>query len=169
MSWTEERIEVLRKLWMEGRSASQIAGELGGVTRNAVIGKVHRLGLSGRGQPSSSIKRQRKPRLAQSASNPTRPRRPLTIGNNALKAELDYRPQVQPRALDSVVVPIAKRLTIEKLTERTCKWPNGNPGEEEFHFCGHESLEGIPYCQYHARVAYQAPDARRRVKRVAYG
>ena len=167
MSWTEERIEILRKLWQDGRSASQIAGELGGVTRNAVIGKVHRLGISGRGQPSSSIKRQRKPRVAQSA--PRRPSRPMSIGNNALKPELEYYPRTQPRVFESVVVPIAKRLTIEKLTEHTCKWPIGDPGEEDFHFCGHDSLEGMPYCQYHARVAYQAPDARRRMKRVAYG
>jgi GcrA cell cycle regulator len=169
MSWTEERVELLRRLWQEGRSASQIAGELGGVTRNAVIGKVHRLGLSGRGQPTSSIKRQRKPRLAPSAPNPRRPRRPLTIGNNALKADFEPMLQARPRPMDSVVVPIAKRLSIDKLTERTCKWPIGDPGEADFHFCGHDSLDGAPYCQYHARIAYQAPEARRRTKQAAYG
>jgi GcrA cell cycle regulator len=166
MSWTEERVELLRKLWQEGLSASRIAGELGGVSRNAVIGKVHRLGLSGRGQPSSSIKRQRKPRLAQGAAAPRRPRRPLSIGNNALKAEA--MPEAERRQ-ETVVVPIAKRLTIEKLTERTCKWPIGDPGDEDFHFCGHDSLEGLPYCQYHARVAYHVPDPRRRLKRAAHG
>jgi GcrA cell cycle regulator len=165
MSWTEERVELLRRLWLEGMSASRIAAELGGITRNAVIGKIHRLGLSGRGQPTSSIKRQRKPRLSQPVR---RPRRPMTIGNTALKEELDAPPVAVARP-DPVVVPIAKKLTIEKLTERTCKWPIGHPGEEDFHFCGHDSLEGLPYCRYHARVAYQAPDPRRRQKRSAVG
>ncbi|HEX2255938.1 MAG TPA: GcrA family cell cycle regulator [Afifellaceae bacterium] len=169
MSWTEERVELLRRLWQEGLSASRIASELGGVTRNAVIGKVHRLGLSGRGQPSSSIKRQRKPRLSQNANGPRRPRRPMTIGNNALKAEAEPYSEPERRPIDSVVVPIAKRLNIYKLTERTCKWPIGDPGEEDFHFCGHDSLDGVPYCQYHARVAYHAPDPRRRLKRAAHG
>ena len=169
MSWTEERVELLRRLWQEGLSASRIASELGGVTRNAVIGKVHRLGLSGRGQPSSSIKRQRKPRLAQGGAGPSRPRRPMSIGNNALKLDAEPLPERRPRPLDNVVVPIAKRLTIEKLTERTCKWPIGDPGDEDFHFCGHDSLDGLPYCQYHARVAYQVPDSRRRGSRAAHG
>jgi GcrA cell cycle regulator len=169
MSWTEERVELLRRLWQEGLSASRIASELGGVTRNAVIGKVHRLGLSGRGQPSSSIKRQRKPRLAASAPGPRRPRRPMSIGNTALKADAEPLAEADPRRADSIVVPIAKRLTIEKLTERTCKWPIGHPSEEDFHFCGHDSLEGLPYCRYHARIAYQAPDPRRRTKRAVNG
>ena len=169
MSWTEERVELLRKLWQEGLSASRIASELGGVTRNAVIGKVHRLGLSGRGQPSSSIKRQRKPRLPQSVPGPRRSRRPISIGNTALKAEVESLAEADLRPVESIVVPIAKRLTIEKLTERTCKWPIGDPGDDDFHFCGHDSLEGLPYCQYHARVAYQVPDPRRRLKRAAQG
>jgi GcrA cell cycle regulator len=90
----------------------------------------------------------------------------LSIGNNALKAEA--MPEAERRQ-EAVVVPIAKRLTIEKLTERTCKWPIGDPGDEDFHFCGHDSLEGLPYCQYHARVAYHVPDPRRRLKRAAHG
>jgi GcrA cell cycle regulator len=166
MSWTEERVELLRRLWMEGLSASRIAAELGGVTRNAVIGKIHRLGLSGRGQPTSSIKRQRRPRMAPTAR---RPRQPMSIGNTALKADPYALLAPEREPAEAVVVPIAKRLTIEKLTERTCKWPIGHPGEEDFHFCGHDSLEGLPYCRYHARVAYQAPDPRRRQKRSALG
>ncbi len=150
MSWTDERVETLKRLWQEGLSASQIAAELGGVTRNAVIGKVHRLGLSGRGQPTTTIKRKRRAEQPpQQAAR--RARQPVTLGSLALQT--------------NVVVPIAKRLTIEALTERTCKWPNGDPGNDDFHFCGNDSLESLPYCEYHAGVAYQAPDPRRRLRR----
>ena len=165
MSWTEERVALLKKLWQDGLSASQIAGELGSVTRNAVIGKVHRLGMSGRGQPTSTIKRQR--RAAAPTSSMRRLRSTTTIGGLALQTEYEVVEQPHYRQRRDVVVPIAKRLSIEKLTERTCKWPIGDPGHDDFHFCGHDSLEGVPYCEYHASVAYQAPDARRRVKRSA--
>ena len=162
MPWTDERVELLKKLWQDGLSASQIAAELGGVTRNAVIGKVHRLGLSGRGQPTSSIKRQRR---AQPPAPRPRTRQTVTIGNLALQTNIEAlaEPEAQPRR--SVVVPIAKRLTIEMLTERTCKWPIGDPGNHDFHFCGNDSLEGVPYCEYHAGVAYQTPDPRRRLRK----
>jgi GcrA cell cycle regulator len=161
MPWTEERVEILKRLWQEGLSASQIAAELGGVTRNAVIGKVHRLGLSGRGQPTSSIKRQRR-------ANPPamrRTRQAVTVGNLAVQTNIEAFAEVELQPRRNVVVPIAKRLTIEMLTERTCKWPIGDPGDENFHFCGHDSLEGVPYCEYHAGIAYQAPDPRRRLRR----
>lgn len=166
MSWTDDRVELLKKLWQDGLSASQIAAELGGVTRNAVIGKVHRLGLSGRGQPTSSIKRTRRPRAA---SAPRRPRRITSIGSAALKLDIDLAPEhyIQPREV--VVIPIAKRLSIEKLTDKTCKWPIGDPTHEDFHFCGHDSEEGTPYCKYHSSIAYQVPDHRRRARRVAAG
>lgn len=160
MSWTDERVERLKKLWQEGLSASQIAAELGGVTRNAVIGKVHRLGLSGRGQPTSSMKRQR--RVHAPAVRRTRP---VALGNLALQTNIEALAETEFRPRRSVVVPIAKRLKIEALTERTCKWPIGDPGSEDFHFCGHDSLEGVPYCEYHAGVAYQTPEPRRRIRR----
>ncbi len=164
MSWTDDRVELLKKLWQDGLSASQIAGELGGVTRNAVIGKVHRLGLSGRGQPTSSIKRTRRPRAA---SAPRRPRRITSIGSAALKLDVDVAPEHYIRPQEVVVIPIAKRLSIEMLTDKTCKWPIGDPTHEDFHFCGHDSDEGTPYCKYHSTVAYQAPDNRRRLRRAA--
>jgi GcrA cell cycle regulator len=167
MSWTEERVALLKKLWQDGLSASQIAGELGLVTRNAVIGKVHRLGLSGRGQPTSTIKRQRR------ASPPSSMRRLRTttasIGSLALQTEYEIVAEPQYRHRRDIVVPIAKRLSIEKLTEHTCKWPIGDPGHDDFHFCGHDSLDGVPYCEYHAGVAYQTPEPRRRMKREAIG
>jgi GcrA cell cycle regulator len=156
MSWTEERIELLRRLWIEDFSASRIAAELGGVSRSAVIGKIHRLGLQGRGSPTSSLKRQCKPRLSQSER---RVWRPLSIGNAALKAEPEMLVKPEPQPFPSVIVPIAKKLTLEKLTERTCKWPIGDPRKEDFHFCGHDSLEALPYCRYHARIAYRSGKA----------
>lgn len=158
MSWTDERVELLKKLWQDGLSASQIAAELGGVTRNAVIGKVHRLGLSGRGQPTSSIKRQRR------THSPAirRTRTVTTVGNLALKQSVDALPEAEYRPRRDVVVPIPKKLSILQLSESTCKWPVGDPGQEDFYFCGHDSLENQPYCEYHAGVAYQAPEPRRR-------
>jgi GcrA cell cycle regulator len=159
MSWTDERVELLKKLWQDGLSASQIAAELGGVTRNAVIGKVHRLGLSGRGQPTSSIKRQRRTH----STGVRRVRQMITVGNLALRA--DHLPETETRPRRDVVVPIARKLSIFQLTEKTCKWPIGDPGQEDFHFCGHDSLDNLPYCEYHAGVAYQAPEPRRRLRR----
>jgi GcrA cell cycle regulator len=161
MPWNDERVEMLKKLWQDGLSASQIAAELGGVTRNAVIGKVHRLGLSGRGQPTTTIKRQR--RVGTPAAR--RQRQAVTIGNLALKTNLEALAEIEFVPRRNVVVPIAKRLSIFALTERTCKWPIGDPGNEDFHFCGHDSLETGPYCEYHAGVAYQAPEPRRRLRR----
>ena len=168
MGWTEERVELLKKLWAEGLSASQIAGELGNVTRNAVIGKVHRLGLSGRAKPTRSA-----------AAGPRRMRhsRPrggpqggyATIGNTALKADLmpavAASPRPQPAPVTELVIPKEERKTILQLTEYTCKWPIGDPGDEEFHFCGRRSEVSGPYCDHHARVAYQPVQERRRERR----
>lgn len=151
MSWTEERVEFLRELWNAQFSAGHIAAELG-ITRNAVIGKIHRLGLWGRGQPSLTLKRQRKHELHRRRVRVCRPAR---IGNTVLNLHPDELPHVTT-PLQEVVVPIAKKLTIGTLTEHTCKWPIGDPRDHDFHFCGHDSLQGLPYCQHHARVAYRS-------------
>lgn len=167
MSWTEERVEQLKKLWAEGLSASQIAGALGGITRNAVIGKVHRLGLSGRGKTTSQQPKARKPR-GQSAARPNQPR---TVGNTALKA--DYAPAPKPVAaprpvpVEDLVIPPEQRATILTLTEQSCKWPIGDPGSDDFYFCGRHSDPGVPYCDHHARIAYQPANDRRRDRRTA--
>ncbi|MFN3547349.1 MAG: GcrA family cell cycle regulator [Mesorhizobium sp.] len=170
MNWTDERVELLRKLWAEGLSASQIAAQLGGVSRNAVIGKVHRLKLSSRGRAAPTQTRQKKaksaaPKAAKPASPPSRPV-PQTVGATALKIEFDEEPAPRPvtRVDDSVVVPISRRLKLVELTDRTCKWPNGDPLNEDFHFCGTTSKDGSPYCGYHARVAYQPVSERRRAR-----
>jgi GcrA cell cycle regulator len=153
MSWTDERVELLKKLWADGLSASQIAAELGGITRNAVIGKVHRLGLSGRAKsPSSSSPRPRKPR----SSGMMRVSRPSMRGNTALAYEYELEPE--PELID---IPLEQRKTLLQLTEKTCRWPVGDPGSTEFYFCGGDSVNELPYCSYHSRIAYQPANERR--------
>ena len=184
MNWTDERVELLRKLWSEGLSASQIAAQLGGVSRNAVIGKVHRLKLSNRGraaaaptakkkiaaapvQPVVSAAVQATAKAVIAAAQVMRPVT-ATFGATALQAEFD--PEAQPvrhtmlRPTEGVVVPISRRLRLVQLNERTCKWPNGDPLSEDFNFCGNDCADTGPYCRYHARIAFQPASERRRVR-----
>ena len=161
MAWTDERVELLKKLWAEGLSARQIADQLGGVTRNAVIGKVHRLGLSGRATPS-------RPKVTRPRKKPTKIVSPPSIGGGpspqsaiAEKAASPHQsPGLEnfPRALltpiDELVIPIEDRVTIETLKESQCKWPIGDPAEEDFHFCGHNRHEDGVYCEFHKAKAY---------------
>ncbi|MFG1241232.1 GcrA family cell cycle regulator [Xanthobacter sp. V7C-4] len=173
MSWTDERVELLKKLWSEGLSASQIATELGEVTRNAVIGKVHRLGLSGRAKSPAPAPARPRSKTDRPERPEARPNRPATIGNTVLAAEPEDMPEEAPapapapKASDNVV-PMAQRCTIMNLTESTCRWPLGEPGTESFHFCGGKSNPGTPYCTVHARMAYQPVQDRRRDRRLAY-
>ena len=160
MTWTDERVELLKKLWADGLSASQIAGELGGITRNAVIGKVHRLGLSGRAKsPSSSAPRARKPR-----SHMLRVSRPSMRGNTALALAYEMEQEPEPELIENII-PIGQRRTLLELNEDTCRWPIGDPASPEFFFCGGKPLTGLPYCGYHSRVAYQPANERRRDRR----
>ncbi len=201
MSWTDERVELLKKMWAEGQSASQIAKELGSVTRNAVIGKVHRLGLSNRvGGPEGKARdeapeveaprveagaRPAAPAAAPAAAAP--PPRPEARPAAAPRAEAPVAPgnvtplrkaivpagqplppqpsagEISPEALASVreVEKKARRLTLMELTERTCKWPIGDPATEDFWFCGLPSQAGKPYCEAHVGVAFQPMSARR--------
>lgn len=163
MSWTDDRVETLKKLWNDGLSASQIAAQLGGVTRNAVIGKVHRLGLSGRAKPArKAIQRVKAPR--QPNMQPRKPRTThMAMGNVALKAEA--QPQAERASGGEVIElpPTSKKLSIASLTERTCRWPIGDPTESDFHFCGCDVEEGSPYCSYHSKLAFQPMTQRKRV------
>ncbi|RMH45425.1 MAG: GcrA cell cycle regulator [Alphaproteobacteria bacterium] len=190
MSWTEERVELLKKLWAEGKSASQIAKELGGVTRNAVIGKVHRLGLSNRSPAAGAAAApapETPPRKAKPAARKTakaaeaeKPAKPAETPASApapaaaqparkvVPAGQPLPPQpsandVSPEALASVreVEKRARKLSLMELTERTCKWPIGDPATEEFWFCGLPSQPGKPYCEAHVSVAYQPMSSRR--------
>ncbi len=166
MSWTDERVELLKKLWADGLSASQIANQLGGVTRNAVIGKVHRLGLSGRAKST----RPAAPRPKRTRSAPrSGASRPQTVGSAALKMQPDASPAPDPAPLPDVVVPMSRRASIMQLNDRTCRWPIGDPSSDDFHFCGCPSDPGSPYCEYHARIAYQPSTDRRRERRAANG
>jgi GcrA cell cycle regulator len=199
MSWTDERVELLKKMWTEGQSASQIAKELGGVTRNAVIGKVHRLGLSNRvggpagaeGEDAPEAEAQArgdKPRAeaagaAHRASPPpgrpeprahTRPdavqpppatptlRKPIITAGQPLPPQPSAN-EISPEALASVreVEKKAKKISLMELTERTCKWPIGDPATPDFWFCGLAAVPGKPYCEAHVGVAFQPMSSRR--------
>ena len=202
MSWTDERVETLKKMWAEGQSASQIAKELGGVTRNAVIGKVHRLGLSNRVGPGGKdedeveeaavvapvrpepvvvrpvapepVRAAEPPRPAErpapapAAAAAPAPMLPIPMRKVIIPAGQPLPPQpsaneISPEALASVreVEKRAKKLTLMELTERTCKWPIGDPATEDFWFCGLPSVAGKPYCEAHVGVAFQPMSARR--------
>lgn len=174
MSWTDERVDMLKKLWAEGLSASQIAAQLGGVSRNAVIGKVHRLKLSSRGRAPAAPARQKKNTqttgnagaAGTAASRRQRSARPVaaSVGATALKVQFeeDAVAYQQVRPVEDVVVPIARNLKLVELTERTCKWPNGDPLSEDFSFCGADAGDNGPYCTFHSRLAYQPAAERRR-------
>jgi len=187
MSWTDERVETLKKMWGEGHSASQIAKELGGVTRNAVIGKVHRLGLSNRTTTSTAktdakpkaVKAEPKakaapkaeaaPKAAAPIADPTTPPPPPSRARRAIiPAGQPLPPQpsaneISPEALAKVseVEKKSKKIGLMELTERTCKWPVGDPATEDFWFCGLPVKAGKPYCEAHVGVAFQPMSARR--------
>jgi len=168
MSWTNERIELLQKLWLEGWSASRIARELAcGITRNAVIGKVYRLGLSGRvnarsGNGPASPPHQKAPRRPA----PRRADSPQFAGNTALAFHPFVIAAPAPQTVRDVVVPISEPVTIAELRESMCRWPIGDPAQPEFRFCGAKKLPGQgPYCAGHAGIAYQTQHERRRERR----
>lgn len=167
MAWNDERVELLKKLWSDGLSASQIAGRLGGVTRNAVIGKVHRLGLSGRA--TTSRMKSHRPRTRP--QNPTAKRlmkpRFAATGNPALRNLYlgDTEPYTPPA--EDVEIPLKERKYIQTLTEACCRWPIGDPQQADFHFCGKKKVAGLPYCELHARRAFQPPQPRRRDREVS--
>lgn len=139
--WSEARVELLKSLWSEGLSASQISRALGGVTRNAVIGKVHRLGLAGRASPSRS----------------ERPRLPMAPKVHAKPFPPPAAPAVEEAPLD---LGDGRHATTETVTDRMCRWPIGDPSADDFHFCGHAPKSGSPYCEAHARKAYQPQQSR---------
>lgn len=166
MSWTDERVELLKKLWGEGLSASQIAGRLGSVTRNAVIGKVHRLGLSGRATTSRMKTHRPRSRIAN-AKRPQPKQRFPQLGNPNVRALYPNPNEAEPYVptVEELDIPLAERKTIQTLTECSCRWPIGDPQTPEFHFCGKTKLMALPYCEFHARRAFQPAMPRRREHR----
>jgi GcrA cell cycle regulator len=163
MAWNDERVELLKKLWADGLSASQIAGRLGGVTRNAVIGKVHRLGLSGRAT-TSRMKSHRPRSRSQSVRRLMKPRF-ANVGNPAFRNLLAEAEPYTPPA-EELVIPLNERKSIQTLTEVCCRWPIGDPQIADFHFCGRKKVAGLPYRDFHARRAFQPPQPRRRDREV---
>ncbi|MGI9379687.1 MAG: GcrA family cell cycle regulator [Methyloligellaceae bacterium] len=170
MAWTDERVELLKKLWSEGLSASQIANRLGGVSRNAVIGKVHRLGLSGRAT-TSRIKSVRSRKRAASVGVRSSRLKYASHGNAALKQQFGSsgleNPTPHVSSIEELVIPLNERASIMSLTADMCRWPIGDPTEKDFHFCGRDKVAGIPYCEHHARVAFQPLQSRRKSKAAA--
>ena len=170
MSWNDERVELLKKMWLDGMSASQIAAELSnGITRNAVIGKVHRLGLSGRVKAPTQAQPRPRPQVRSPRS--TTPRMggggggggsPMVRGNTALAFAPRMHEAPVQRPIEEVVIPMSERGTIMELKEAMCRWPLGDPATPEFRYCGGRSEIGDPYCTYPARVAYQPAQDRRR-------
>lgn len=160
MSWNDERVETLKKLWTEGLSASQIASRIGGVTRNAVIGKVHRLGLSGRAPTSRTATARPRARILA----PRRPTKPRFQAVGAVALRSNYHLEAEPyvSTYEEIDIPIAERKSLLELAESNCRWPIGDPQNAEFHFCNKGKLAGLPYCEFHARRAFQPAQPRRR-------
>jgi len=149
MGWTDERVATLKKLWLEGLSASQIAKQLGGVTRNAVIGKVHRLGLSGRATPSQPTR-----------STFKAPRAPRPVSSHPAPRRIEAHAPPVPRPVIYDEAPGSA--TVLTLGAHMCKWPIGDPSSDSFTFCGRVSDKDGPYCVQHAAVAYQPQQSRKK-------
>ena len=139
MSWTEEKVAKLKELWGKGNTASQIAEIIGGISRNAVIGKAHRLNLSAKIKTRTATSSQNFENSLDDKSTKTRKNRKYKF--KSLIIEKDFEPE-NPKQL-------------EELDENLCKWPIGHPDEEAFYFCGRTSLKDFSYCKLHLLYAYQ--------------
>ena len=139
MSWTTEKVEKLKELWSKGNTASQIAEMLGDTTRNAVIGKAHRLDLEARApsKQSNSLKNKTENRAAKKTPQP-----------------MSRKSKFQSILLDKNF-ETEKPTSLENLTESTCKWPIGHPDEDNFYFCGRSPEGEFPYCKLHVLYAFQ--------------
>jgi GcrA cell cycle regulator len=140
MSWNEEKVGKLKELWGKGNTASQIAEIIGGLSRNAVIGKAHRLNLSSKIKTRNASSIQHFDKNSEE-SNPKQ-RQGIKSKFKSLLIEKDFEPE-NPKKL-------------EELDESSCKWPIGHPEEKSFYFCGRSSLKDFSYCKLHLLYAYQA-------------
>ena len=146
MSWTDEKVEKLRELWKKGHTASQIAEALGDTTRNAVIGKAHRLNLEARA-PSKG-----------SGTSISKENRPVRRG----PAPTSRKAKFQSILLDKNFEPENPK-SLENLTDETCKWPIGHTNEEKFYFCGRKPEGEFPYCKLHVLYAFQPKGSKEEV------
>ncbi len=148
MSWTEEKVSKLKELWGKGNTASQIAEIIGGISRNAVIGKAHRLNLSAKIKTRTATSNKNFENSIE--ENNTKPRRSRKSKFKSLIIETDFEPE-NPKQL-------------EELDENSCKWPIGHPDEKSFYFCGRSSLKDFSYCKLHLLYAYQPKGKKEEVK-----
>ena len=145
MSWNEEKVDKLKKLWGKDNTASQIAEIIGGISRNAVIGKAHRLNLSSKIKTRNTSSSQNFDN--NSEENNSKQRQGRKSKFKSLLIEKDFEPE-NPKKL-------------EELDESSCKWPIGHPEEETFYFCGRSSLKDFSYCKLHLLYAYQAKNKKK--------
>ena len=139
MSWTEEKVLKLKELWGKGNTASQIAEIIGGISRNAVIGKAHRLNLSA------------KIKTRTATSNKIYEN---SINEKNIKSKKGRRSKFKSLIIEKDFEPENPK-TLEELDENSCKWPIGHPDEKNFYFCGRSSLKDFSYCKLHLLYAYQ--------------
>ena len=144
MSWTQEREKKLRELWGKGHTANQIADMLGNTTRNAVIGKAHRLKLAARAHSKNP---QAKSREQKNQNQITKPEK------------LSRKARFKSLLLDKNFEPENPK-TLEELNDTTCRWPIGHPDEKDFYFCGRSSVKGFSYCKLHVLYAFQPKNAK---------
>ena len=147
MSWTEEKVSKLKELWGKGNTASQIAEIIGGISRNAVIGKAHRLNLSAKIKTRAATSN--KNFESSTEDGGVKSKKGKKIKFRSLVIEKDFEPE-NPKQL-------------EELDESSCKWPNNHPDEKNFYFCGRSSLKDFSYCKLHLLYAYQPKGKREEV------
>jgi len=147
MSWTAEREEKLRELWKKGHSASQIASMLGETTRNAVIGKAHRLKLEARATSKKSTLKSK----TENIENNIKPQ----IKTQKLGRKARFKALLLDKSFEQ-----EKPKKLEELTDDTCRWPIGHPSEDNFYFCGRKPMEKFPYCKLHVLYAFQPKNAK---------
>ena len=139
MSWTDEKVTKLKELWGKGNTDSQIAEIIGGITRNAVIGKAHRLNLSAKIKTRSATSN-------ESFDN--------SINHKSIKLKRGRKSKFKSLIIEKDFEPENPK-SLEELDENSCKWPIGHPNEEDFYFCGRTSLKDFSYCKLHLLYAYQ--------------
>ena len=145
MSWTPEREKQLKELWSKGLTASQIANTIGDTTRNAVIGKAHRLNLSARAASKTSLT---KNKLKNNTNE-------IKVKNPRLSRKMRFKSLLLDKNFEA-----ENPKKLEELDDRTCRWPNGHPDQSDFYFCGRKPVEKFPYCKLHILYAFQPKNAK---------